>query len=493
MAKLKSKIKPQIANVSIDWLNLSKFNKQTIKQLNISTIGELVNFGYERLVKAIQNSNPYQNTSYVIKEIQEKLAQFKARIKGSDFDVYDISIDRLDLPDSAWEVLDNIPKIKNLGDLANYGINKLINRFDGTYSVYETVINPINDELGKYEMQLNDSAHPIDKTKAFPIYKKILRDELYKNDRSENSTLEELNFGETIVKIMAKNNIFTLKELMSHSCGDVFKMLNKNFVIYNKLKEKLSKFNLQLSRAKQLAKQQNNIKIEINEDAEQKSKTKNVIEPKHIKTLGETSIDNFGFDSHLIKKLHSIGVNNVWQLLELKKNKINFLFSYRKAPIDRLLQVLKNHKIETDFKGNLNLSKLDLSEESSQVVKKYIRSKNIKVKKEEENNLSVNSADLDKLKILETTTIDNFGFDEYIIDNLHKRDIQNVLQLLKLKFPRVKACLNQCQSAIKRLNKVLENHNIKTDFKGNLDISELDLSEESSQVVLPKIIRYKKN
>jgi len=397
MAKLKSIIKPQIAQLSIDNLMLSKFTKQTIENLQITSIGELVDYGYSRLVKKINNTYTMQKPEFIIKEIQEKLALFKARIKGSDFDVYDVSVERLDLPESVWEVLDGIPKIKNLGDLANYGVGRLQNANLSTTSSYVTIINPIDQELEKYGLKLNESHYIIEKQKSFPHYRKALKGVNIESN-VENKTLLELGFNEEIVSNLCFYQIKTLKQLLCYSASEIKKLLNFNKEKHDKLNNRLEllgkklmrnkkgggifhekeirsarkekaeeKFKLrqQLMLQKQQEKEQRRIqKLNGNKAREYHLQEIKKQEPEKVRILGEMKLENFGFDETIVKNMNAKGIYTVMQLLEQKKSDINKMLHYNSAIRKRIYQVLENHKIETNFWDSIDISNLDLSEES---------------------------------------------------------------------------------------------------------------------------------
>ncbi len=92
----------------------------------INTLGELVNFGYENLSECFYKAMPHADAKEGIQHIQERLARFALKLKGTDFTVFDIRTSTFTTSNELRKYLD-FKNFTTIGDVYCYGENKLYN------------------------------------------------------------------------------------------------------------------------------------------------------------------------------------------------------------------------------------------------------------------------------------------------------------------------------------------------------------------------------
>ncbi len=129
-----------VMNLPVRYLMLSYsiskiFNGKTRRGEKIvdefSTIGDFVNAGYEKISDKIMSNFSIADSVEILQVLQEKLAKFGVKLKGSDFVVEDVRISNLDLTSSAKELLKKTNKeFKTIGDIYVYGAERFFDLCD---------------------------------------------------------------------------------------------------------------------------------------------------------------------------------------------------------------------------------------------------------------------------------------------------------------------------------------------------------------------------
>ena len=124
-----------VINLPIKLLNLSadivEFLNKKIKIVNgnslpmFETVGELVNYGYDKLSDYFQIVFGAGRSRDALMEVEEKLANFALKLKDTEFTVFDIRLKSLNISATTASWLKEKEKYKTLGDIYLIGSSKL--------------------------------------------------------------------------------------------------------------------------------------------------------------------------------------------------------------------------------------------------------------------------------------------------------------------------------------------------------------------------------
>jgi hypothetical protein len=106
-----------------------------------TTMGDLVNYGYTKLDRLVDDSRYCNNAVEILQDTQEKLARFALKLKDTEFTVYDVRVDRLALSAEArrWVNLQGITELRNLYNMNDNVIkDKLKGSKDGG-RIYDSI------------------------------------------------------------------------------------------------------------------------------------------------------------------------------------------------------------------------------------------------------------------------------------------------------------------------------------------------------------------
>lgn len=329
---LKSKADADIMNIPISAIGLSSKTKELLylqsKYIKgqiipqFTTIGDLISFGKESLQTAFFSHNKrFHEVNEAITDIEECLAKMGLKLKGSDFTVGDVRVEKLELIRNAKNVINKLKgNIKTLDDLVAFGAIKLSKYIhqNKLATIYE-----ISQELEKYGLKLEYSTYSINKERFFPLYdylqflsperqKKILKIKQANIRTAYNSksnidlksltydelldtSIEELPVSSSIKESFDINDISTIDDLINTNSNllkhylsdDQFKTLIKVLGTYNlsfKDYEELPNKGKRYVRLLPTAPQKRNIKT-LPEDEQQK--------------FLNIKIKDFGFSSYL--------------------------------------------------------------------------------------------------------------------------------------------------------------------------------------------------
>lgn len=153
---------------TINYLKKFRKNQNGIIADRFEVVADIINMDFEDFRDVMSLYKNYVEVEQILYDIQENLASLGVKIKNSDFDSYDVSIDKLELNERLKSRLKKSPMIKTLGDLKNYGSNRLVSLLDFTYAE----INQVVEALEKYGVRLEGSKYKIVKENRFPLTKK---------------------------------------------------------------------------------------------------------------------------------------------------------------------------------------------------------------------------------------------------------------------------------------------------------------------------------
>ncbi len=113
-----------------------------------TTLGDLVDFGYEKTKDLLQNNFRASELLNILQEVQEQLAKFALKLKGTDFTVFDIRISKVNMSGKtrAWAEKNNIETLGDIYLLGTERINAIVKEEKGGSKIK----NDLVDALHKY-------------------------------------------------------------------------------------------------------------------------------------------------------------------------------------------------------------------------------------------------------------------------------------------------------------------------------------------------------
>ena len=176
---LKSTADKEILDMPIEALGIKASVLEELKKLKsvkrgryepiLSTVGDLVSYGYSELVSYLSISKPrYDDLREKVYHIEEKLAKLGLKLEGTEFTIGDVRVHELDINNEARNMLEPLKnKIKTLDDV-------IIHRYD-RWLMYtyrnSNALKSMEEALEKYGLRIEGSPNRIDKSKKFPLDK----------------------------------------------------------------------------------------------------------------------------------------------------------------------------------------------------------------------------------------------------------------------------------------------------------------------------------
>ena len=233
------------------------------------TVKDLIDYGRSPLMGLLSSKiSNYSKLSDIIQEVEDRLAKLGLKLKGSDFTVFDVRVENLNLNKQARAVLEKIKhKVKNLGDLSIVGVEKISKLMD-EYNL-EALIS-FYKELEKYGIKMEDSPYRIKPENFFPLddyyafLSKAKKAEIDEKFKAKTKTLlyakhnkdfknlsreeilacsvEDLPVSPFIKQVFDARNIQTIQELIETPYKKIRKKLTLNQFV--KLENELAKLGL---------------------------------------------------------------------------------------------------------------------------------------------------------------------------------------------------------------------------------------------------------
>ena len=172
---LKSTADKEILNMPLEALGLKSSVLEELRRIKkvsmgenkclISTIGDLINYGYDELISYFSITKPaYDDLREKVYHIEEKLAKLGLKLKDSDFSIGDVRVTEL-----SKDCQDTINKFgkrhKTLDDVIIFRYGRMAQ----VAGFKSAELNNLESELSKYGLKIEGSPTPLDKSLAFPL------------------------------------------------------------------------------------------------------------------------------------------------------------------------------------------------------------------------------------------------------------------------------------------------------------------------------------
>jgi len=192
---LKEKASNDVMKCGLRYLGLKDETTEMLRKVKVRssatlaykfvTVEDVITIDIDSLRNLLYKYLPYQQVDHHLIDLQECLAKLGVKIKNSDFDSFDVSVERLELEKAIKRKLEKSTMIKTIGDLKNYGSNKLKKLLNLGYNEIERIF----DEMEKYGVKLEGSTRKLNSENKFPLTKKahyfVIEKSELENDNSQ--------------------------------------------------------------------------------------------------------------------------------------------------------------------------------------------------------------------------------------------------------------------------------------------------------------------